>query len=163
MSSKQAFEWITGDIDGCVVRPLSPYLDERGWLLEVFRQDELPADLWPVMGYVSMTRSGVGRGPHEHNHQTDLFAFFDGRFRLYLWDNRTDSPTFRHYRKYDLGRNDPAVVIVPPGVVHGYRNVGASDALIINCPNRLYGGHGKAEEIDEIRHEADRHSPFQLA
>ncbi|HUF11026.1 MAG TPA: hypothetical protein VMO47_17020, partial [Rhodothermales bacterium] len=48
---------------------------------------------------------------------------------------------------------NPAAVIVPPGVVHAYRNVSEGDAMIFNCPNRLYGGWGRAEEVDEIRHE----------
>ena len=74
--------WTDGSIDGCIITPLKKYSDSRGWLAEFFRQDELTPTLHPVMGYVSMTLPGIARGPHEHIHQTDLFLFFSGLFRL---------------------------------------------------------------------------------
>ncbi|NBC18952.1 MAG: dTDP-4-dehydrorhamnose 3,5-epimerase [Bacteroidetes bacterium] len=154
--------WTDAPIDGCTITSLQKYRDERGWLAEFFRQDELPEALHPVMGYLSMTRPGIVRGPHEHETQTDLFVFFSGRFRLYLWDGREDSPTRGHRHVVELGEADPAAVMVPPGVVHAYRNVGETDALIVNCPNRLYAGEGKQEPVDEIRHEDRPDSPYVL-
>ena len=44
-------------------------------------------------------------------------------------------------------------VLVPPGVVHAYRNVSEENGLVFNVPNRLYAGWGKKEPVDEIRHE----------
>ena len=35
--------------------------------------------------------------------------------------------------------DNPRAVIVPKGVVHGYKNVGDIDGMVVNCPNRLYG------------------------
>ena len=60
-------------IEGVVIKNLVKYGDERGWLAEIFRKDEIEAR--PVMGYVSATKPGVVRGPHEHKNQTDIFAF----------------------------------------------------------------------------------------
>lgn len=160
---KTTIEWREGEIEGCRIQPLRKFGDERGWLAEFFRQDELPAELHPVMGYLSLTHPGVSRGPHEHEEQTDLFLFFDGQFRVYLWDARTDSPTHGNRQVLDLGKSNLAAVIVPPGVVHAYRNVGESDALIVNCPNALYAGEGKSEPVDEIRHEDVEDSPFKIS
>ncbi len=114
------------------------------------------------MGYVSLTRAGVVRGPHEHVEQTDLFLFFSGAFRLYLWDTRSDSPSFGCRFQEEFGADRPAAILVPPGVVHAYRNVGAEDAWIVNCPNRLYAGEGKGEPVDEIRYEDRSDSPFAM-
>src|SRR4051812_19591824 len=75
-------------MDGVVIRKLSRYEDARGWLTELFRDDEVPDDFRPAMSYLSITHSGIARGPHEHRDQTDGFAFVDGRYRLYLWENR---------------------------------------------------------------------------
>jgi dTDP-4-dehydrorhamnose 3,5-epimerase len=33
---------------------------------------------------------------------------------------------------------------------------------VINLPNQLYAGQGKQEPVDEIRHEDDRDSPYQI-
>ncbi|MEM6646222.1 MAG: dTDP-4-dehydrorhamnose 3,5-epimerase family protein [Bacteroidota bacterium] len=154
--------WTEGEIDGCVLQPLTPYHDERGWLAEFFRHDELSADAHPAMGYVSMTKPGVARGPHEHVGQTDLFAFFHGTLQLYLWDARSGSPTEGVRATYTVGEAHPSMILVPPGVVHAYKNVGAGEALIVNCPNRLYAGEGKAHPVDEIRHEDQPGSSFIL-
>jgi dTDP-4-dehydrorhamnose 3,5-epimerase len=54
-----------------------------------------------------------------------------------------------------VGEADAKAVVIPKGVVHGYKNVGGVDGMVINCPNRLYMGEGKREPIDEIRHEDD--------
>lgn len=158
----RATDWMDGDIAGASITSLRKFSDERGWLAEFFRHDEIPEHLHPAMGYLSLTRAGVSRGPHEHEDQTDLFLFFDGTFRLYLWDARPDSSTYGHRIRADHGRERPAIAIVPPGVVHAYTNVGADDAYIVNCPNRLYAGQDKKEPVDEIRHEDLADSPYIL-
>jgi dTDP-4-dehydrorhamnose 3,5-epimerase len=54
------------------------------------------------------------------------------------------------------------MVIVPPGVVHGYKCVSEVDAYSINLPDKLFKGEGKKEEVDEIRWEDDKNSPYQI-
>lgn len=154
--------WTDGIIPDCPITPLKRFSDDRGWLTELFRHDELPEEVYPVMSYLSMTLPGVARGPHEHEDQTDMFVFFSGTFRLYLWDARPDSPTFGVRQIDELGADRPAVAIVPPGVVHAYRNIGETEGLIVNCPNRLYAGWDKQEPVDEIRHEDVEDSPFEM-
>lgn len=148
------------EIEGVVIKPLKRFADARGWLTELFRDDELPEDFRPVMSYLSVTHAGVARGPHEHVDQTDGFAFIDGAYRLYLWDNRDGASKELH--SYEVGTDNPVLVLVPPGVVHAYKNIGDRDAFVLNFPNQLYAGKGKAEPVDEIRHESDPESPFQL-
>src|SRR5690606_34715111 len=90
-------EFQTGPIEGVIWRPLAIYRDGRGWLSELFRHDELPEEFHPVMAYVSMTEPGVARGPHEHVDQADYFCFIGpSNFKVYLWDNREGSPTYRN-------------------------------------------------------------------
>jgi len=148
------------DIDGVLIRPLNRHHDARGWLTELFRDDELPEGFRPAMAYLSITRPGIARGPHEHVEQTDGFAFVDGSYRLYLWDNRGSAPG--DLRSYEVGTDNPVLVLIPPGVVHAYRNFGDRDAFVLNFPNQLYAGRGKKEPVDEIRHESDPDSPFKI-
>jgi dTDP-4-dehydrorhamnose 3,5-epimerase len=61
-----------------------------------------------------------------------------------------------------VGQDNPASVLIPAGVVHAYQNVGEIDGIVINCPNRLYRGHGRKEEVDEIRHESDSNTIFRM-
>lgn len=144
----------SGPIDGVIFKPLKRYRDPRGWLVELYRNDDLAAGDRPVMGYVSETLPGVARGPHEHVEQSDYFAFLGpGDFKLYLWDARESSATFRHRQTAVVGESNPQAVLIPPGVVHAYKNVGERPGWVINCPNRLYAGEGRKEPVDEIRHE----------
>jgi dTDP-4-dehydrorhamnose 3,5-epimerase len=147
-------------IRGVEFRQLKRHTDERGWLVELYRSDTLPAGFEPAMGYFSMTHPGVARGPHEHEDQTDGFLFFDGAYELHLWENREGEPEGHEVHK--VGQENPVFVTVPPGVVHAYRNVGDRDAFVINVPDRLYAGLNRSEPVDEIRHESDPDSRFKL-
>ncbi len=157
----QPFE--EGVIQGVQIRPLKKYRDDRGWLMELFRADEVDSDMMPAMSYVSETLPGVTRGPHEHTAQTDYFCFLGPSvFRLVLWDNRPISPTYRCRQELVVGEDNPCVVIVPVGVVHAYRNVGDKPGWVINCPNKLYGGKDRKESVDEIRHEDEPNTEFRM-
>jgi dTDP-4-dehydrorhamnose 3,5-epimerase len=152
-----------GPIEGVIWKPLQKHADGRGWLCELFRHDETPAEFHPVMAYISSSHPGVARGPHEHRDQADFFCFLGpSDFRVYLWDNRPHSPTYRAFLTRVVGAKEPMAVIVPPGVVHAYKNVGDEPGMIVNCPNRLFKGVGRKEPTDEIRHENDPQSPFRL-
>lgn len=147
------------EIADIIIRQIRQFSDKRGWLAELFREDELPLGFKPVMGYLSLTHPCVVRGPHEHIEQTDYFCFF-GSFSLYLWDNRKDSPTFLN--RMVITDTDKRLIIVPPGIVHAYKNTGDADAFVLNFPDRLYGGWGKKEGIDEVRYEDDPETVFRI-
>lgn len=152
-----------GQIRDVIVKDLRKFVDERGWLAELFRHDELAAEFYPVMSYISMTQPGVTRGPHEHVEQADLFCFMGpSNFKLRMWDNREASETYAHVMTLYVGEDNPKAIIIPKGVAHAYRNVGIAPGIVINCPNKLFMGAGKREAIDEIRHEDDPHTIFKM-
>jgi len=152
-----------GIIHDVVIREITRYQDKRGWLMELFRSDEMKEEFLPTMSYISQTEPGVTRGPHEHLDQADLFGFIGpSTFRIYLWDARKNSPTYGIQMIFNAGEQKPQAVIVPARIVHAYRNIGAIPGWVINLPNRLYAGKGRREPVDEIRHESDPNSPFQL-
>ncbi len=156
-------EFQKGKIDGVIIRPLSKFLDSRGWLCELFRKDELKDQTFPEMAYCSMTYPGIVRGPHAHRKQTDLFYFLGpGNFEIRLWDNRKDSVTFGSFMQFYAGQDEARFVLVPPGVVHGYRVIGTVPGLVFNAPDRLYAGWDKKEPVDEIRYEEKEDSPFSF-
>ena len=156
-------EFKKGEIEGVVIEKLIKFTDDRGFLLETFRADNLPDDLQPAMSYISYTRPGIARGPHEHNKQTDIFCFIGpGNFRIKLWDNRKESKTYRCCVVITGGEDNPIRIIVPPGVVHGYKNISEEvDGMVLNYPDKLYRGWSRKEVVDEIRHE-DKEDEFYL-
>jgi dTDP-4-dehydrorhamnose 3,5-epimerase len=152
-----------GAIADVVVRDLKKYVDERGWLVELFRGDELAEEYLPAMAYTSATLPGVQRGPHEHADQADYFCFIGpSNFKLRMWDNRPESENYGCVMTVFAGEDAPKAVLVPKGVVHAYKNVGASVGIVVNLPNRLYAGRGRREPVDEIRHEDDLDTVFRV-
>ncbi|MBX7152773.1 dTDP-4-dehydrorhamnose 3,5-epimerase family protein [bacterium] len=152
-----------GTVDGVIVKDIKKWIDDRGWLLELFRNDELHEEFFPAMAYVSQSLPDVARGPHEHKEQADLFCFVGpSNFKVWMWDNRPQSPTFNHKMVLFVGEDNPKFIVIPPGVVHAYKNIGGKHGIVINCPNRLYAGKGRKEPVDEIRHEEDSNTIFKL-
>jgi len=135
---------------------LNQLSDERGWLVELFRND---SEYKPAMAYLSFTNPGFIRGPHEHRYQTDFF-YFIGNFELHLWDNRNYSDNLLYGTKQVIITQSDQAYIVPPGVVHGYKSI--SGGFVFNTPDKLYKGVNKQEEVDEIRHEKDPNSKFLI-
>lgn len=151
------------EIEGVIIKPMKKFSDARGWLAECFRHDEIVDEIYPVMSYVSMTLPGVARGPHEHLTQTDYFCFIGpSNFKLCIWDNRPESKTYGQKITLLVGEDNPTIAVVPPRVVHAYKNVGVKEGLVLNYPNKLYAGCGKKERIDEVRYENDHSSRFQI-
>ena len=149
------------NIDGVVIKEIKKFTDDRGWLCEIFRKDELAEDIFPAMSYVSMTKPGVARGPHEHVRQIDLFCFLGtSEFSLMLWDNRKKSECYHEKEIIVCLQGTAVIAIIPPGVVHAYKNTGDNEGLVVNAPNKLYAGLNKEETVDEIRHEGIEGSPF---
>jgi len=144
-----------GEIEGVIIEKLIKFSDERGFLVEIFRVDNLSGNLQPVMSYVSYTRPGIARGPHEHLEQTDIFCFIGpGNFRIKLWDNRKESKTYGYCMEIIGGEDNPIRIIVPPGVIHGYKNISkGADGMVLNYPDKLYRGWARKEQVDEVRHE----------
>ena len=105
------------------------------------------------------------RGPHEHHDQTELFCFVGpGEFELHLRDNRHLDLTAckKSHEVHLVGESNPVSVIVPPGVVHGYKCISEKDGLVFNAPNQLYAGPGKKYPVDEIRHEHEHDPKFKI-
>ena len=167
-------------ITGVCIFSIERTEDERGWLMELFRNDQLLEEHQPEMSYISMTLPGIIRGPHEHEFQSDIFAFIGpGDFEVHLWERRVNEDEYpindvpltsdmlreRHYiyhEKHRFGRQNPAAIIVPPGIVHAYKNISEEYGYTMNFPNQLYGGPGKKYPIDEMRYEEKHSSLFQL-
>ncbi|MCP4705913.1 MAG: dTDP-4-dehydrorhamnose 3,5-epimerase [candidate division Zixibacteria bacterium] len=151
------------NIKGVEIRKLEKFSDERGWLCEFFRQDEIKDGKYPVMSYISATKPGVSRGPHEHRFQTDYICFpGQSIFKVFLWDNRADSGTFGDSFIFEVKENSPTMIIIPPGVVHAYKNIGEIEGMILNAPDRLYAGVNHEEPVDEIRYEEQSDNKFKI-
>lgn len=124
-------------IDGVQVKPLRVIPDERGWLMEVLREDD---EIFGRFGqvYVSATYPGVVKAWHFHTRQTDNFACVAGMIKLVLVDTREGSPTRDTINEFFLGVHNPVLVQVPKLVYHGWKCISDVPSLVVNVPDEPY-------------------------
>ena len=128
--------------------------DARGSLLEIARIDWVtPSSI--AMAYMSVTNPCVTRGPHKHDKQSDWFYFMPGtKCQLGLIDDRATSPTRGVVQLIDITEDDRFSVVIPPGVIHWYKNLSESCMMtVLNLPSELYRGVDYKEAADEVRYE----------
>lgn len=133
-------------IEGVKIKRLTPHADERGFLMELLRNDD---EIYSKFGqcYASLNYPGVIRAWHYHKKQTDCFIVVKGMCKVGLYDMREGSPTRGQAEAHYLGEHNPIALHIPIGVAHGYRTVGTEPSLLINFPTELYN----REEPDEYR------------
>jgi dTDP-4-dehydrorhamnose 3,5-epimerase len=133
-------------IFGVSLKPLVRHPDDRGFFEEILRDDD---GLLRRFGQasLSMTYPGVIKAFHYHREQDDLWFFPVGNAQVVLHDLRPDSPTRGVTNVFYLGEDHPGLLLIPVGVAHGYRVLGASPAYILYFTTQSY----QREHPDEHR------------
>ncbi|HUV40149.1 MAG TPA: dTDP-4-dehydrorhamnose 3,5-epimerase family protein [Planctomycetota bacterium] len=133
-------------IDGVKVKKLKPIPDERGRVMELLRSDD---EVFQKFGqcYLTTAYPGAVKAWHYHKVQTDYFACVAGMMKLVLYDAREGSPTKGEINEFFVGVHNPQLVVIPPRVMHGFKCISATEALVINCPTELY----RYDAPDEFR------------
>lgn len=118
---------------------LLPVGDSRGWFRDSVRLAELPDNLGdiyqPRQVSVSHSVRSVARGMHYSVTEPEA-AYFQtvtcaaGRVTDILVDLRVGSPTFGGEFITDLAPELGITLLMPPGVGHGFKVVGASATLV---------------------------------
>ncbi len=137
-------------IDGVKTKELRVIPDERGWLMEILRNDD---DIFKEFGQVYITTAypGVTKAWHMHKKQTDNFTCIHGMMKVALYDAREDSPTYGELNEFFVGDKNPIMISVPPFVYHGFKGIGTELAYFISVPTLPYN----YDEPDEFRLPAD--------
>jgi dTDP-4-dehydrorhamnose 3,5-epimerase len=112
--------------------------DERGWLMEILREDD--TEFFTKFGqtYVSATYPGVVKAWHYHKKQVDHFACVAGMVKLVLIDTREGSPTNGAVNEFFLGTQNPTLVQVPNLVYHGWKCISLEPSLVVNVTTEPY-------------------------
>jgi dTDP-4-dehydrorhamnose 3,5-epimerase len=133
-------------IEGVTVRKLRAIPDERGYLMELLRSDWEEFDRFGQV-YITAAYPGVVKGWHYHKIQTDHFICVHGMTKVVLYDRREGSPTCGQVNEFFMGEQNPILLKIPPGVLHGFKGIGVDMALIVNVPTELYN----YDDPDEYR------------
>jgi dTDP-4-dehydrorhamnose 3,5-epimerase len=128
-------------IAGVEVQPLALWPDDRGYFLEVQRMGRGLAGRFPLESTqvsAALNYTGAIKAFHYHVYQTDCWSPAKGMLQVALVDLRTLSSTFGLKNTMYVGTMRPWQILIPPGVAHGYKVIGAEDAFLIYLTDRFY-------------------------
>lgn len=134
-------------IDGVIFRPTRPVAHEDGLVTEVARTvwDEL--DLPIVHVHITTTLPGRVRGWGLHRASTDRLFVVTGLVSIVVFDGREASPTYGFVNQFMVSERNPGLLIIPPDLYHGWKNIGEEEAFIINMPSSTYN-HEQPDALD---------------
>lgn len=124
-------------IQDVTVKKLVRHVDDRGFFMEVLRDDD---ELLKRFGQASLSKTypGVVKAFHYHERQDDLWFFPCGNAQVVLHDLRKDSPTLGETNVFYMGEDNPILLVIPKGVAHGYRVLGPEPAVIMYFTTESY-------------------------
>jgi dTDP-4-dehydrorhamnose 3,5-epimerase len=130
--------WKMQPIDGLMMKPIRTVPHEDGMLAEVGRA------AWPeftdpiVQVHVTTTLPGRIRAWGLHQRSTDRLFVVDGLVSVVVYDGRRKSTTFGAINEFKISERNPALIVIPPNIYHGWKNIGTKEAFIINMPSQQY-------------------------
>jgi dTDP-4-dehydrorhamnose 3,5-epimerase len=68
----------------------------------------------------------------------DRLCVISGLVKIVVFDGRLDSPTRGHLTEIVVSERNPGLLIVPPCLDHSWKNIGVTEAIIINMPTEMY-------------------------
>ena len=119
-------------IDGVVVKPLRRIPDERGYIMHMLRADDPDFEKFGEI-YFSAAYPRAIKAWHLHQEMTLNYAVVVGMIKLVLYDDRENSPTKGELQELYIGRENYALVKIPPYVWNGFKAVGTETAIVANC------------------------------
>ena len=116
-----------------------------GFLMEILRDDE---GLLKRFGQSTFTVSypGTIKAFHWHKNQDDLWFVATGKALVVLYDKREDSPTYKETQIIEMGEDNYKLVVIPTGVVHGYKVVSKEPVLMFYHTTESYNPKNPDEQ-----------------
>ena len=131
-------------IAGVGAEPLQMHADDRGFFVELARlgstglAGRISSPESQIQVSATLTYPGTIKAIHYHYRQADLWTPVVGMFQVFLHDLRRSSATFGLTNTLYVGVFRPWLILIPPGVAHGYKVLGTRPALLVYLTNRYY-------------------------
>lgn len=132
-------------INGVVIKKLVKHSDDRGFFVEVLRDDD---KLMKKFGQSSYTETypGVIKAFHYHKKQDDLWFVARGMAQVVLYDLRDDSSTKGETQVIYAGEDNLCLILIPVGVAHGYKVLGNEKVGLFYHTTESYDAAAPDEE-----------------
>ena len=125
-------------IHDVIFRPTRPVPHEDGHVTEVARVGWEAIEAPVVQVHTTTTFAGRHRAWGLHQRSTDRLFVVSGLVKIAVFDGRLCSPTYGSVTEVVLSEKNPGLLVVPPNLYHGWKNIGVTEAIIINMPTVIY-------------------------
>jgi len=133
-------------IEGVEQIQLSVHEDDRGYLFEAFRSDQPYYRKFGQVYVVTNPMPRIVRAYHKHDVLWDYFTIVSGRAKFVLVDDRKESSTYEEISEFISSDRKPTLLIVPPGVYHGWMSL-SKNTVLLSTASEVYN----KENPDEYR------------
>lgn len=133
-------------IEGVEVVPLTARVDDRGYLIEIVRATDPYFTKFGQVYIVGDMARGTIRAFHKHEELWDWFFISHGSAKFVLKDDRPESPTHGEMMTVVGSERNPTLIVVPPGVYHGWMSL-EDDTQLISTASEVY----RRDNPDEVR------------
>jgi dTDP-4-dehydrorhamnose 3,5-epimerase len=120
--------------------PLKVNTDDRGYLIVIGSSGRDDAPDIPTLKEVYLVgdmAEGTIRAFHKHQNLWDYFFISHGSAKFVLIDDRPDSGTNEEMNTFILTERNPSLLVVPPGVYHGWMSL-EEDTQMVSLANNPY-------------------------
>ncbi|MBA2642206.1 MAG: dTDP-4-dehydrorhamnose 3,5-epimerase family protein [Actinobacteria bacterium] len=128
---------------GVRVVPLPRLADDRGAVYHMLRSDDPHFTEFGEI-YFSTVYAGVVKAWKNHRRLTANYACIHGRIKIVLYDDRPESPTRGELMEIDVSPDEYALVVIPPGIWHGFQGLAEPISILANCASEPHD----PEELD---------------
>jgi dTDP-4-dehydrorhamnose 3,5-epimerase len=119
-------------IEGVRVVPLGRIADDRGSVLLMLKETDPYFERFGEI-YFSTVYNGVVKAWKNHRRMTANYACVHGRIRVVLHDDRPGSTTSGTTEEVVIAPEDHRLVVIPPGVWHGFQGLAEPVSVLANC------------------------------
>ena len=119
-------------INGLIQTPLTQIHDERGKVMHMLRSSDPHFRKFGEI-YFSWIYPDVVKAWHKHIEMEMNYAVPVGTIKLVLYDDRSDSSTYKQINEFFMNCENYYLLTIPNGTWYGFKSVGNKPAMIVNC------------------------------
>ena len=115
------------------IKKLEIKKDERGWLTELLRREELGNNTKFGQFVITTANPGYVKGNHYHKRKTEWFCVIKGRAEVTFENVKT-----KEEKTIVLDEKEPTIVKIKPFTNHSVKNIGKEEMYLLAYVDDVY-------------------------
>lgn len=127
---------------GVDVKHLSIIHDERGWLVEILKNEDISGAFGQI--YTTVAYPGKVKGNHYHKKKTEWVYIVCGKAKMAFLNVETGESS-----QMTVADNT-TVIKIPPMIAHGFKNTGSETLYVMIYSDKVYDRENPDSYPEEV-------------